>query len=98
MEDVKRLAAEARQNLIWLSRAKIDEDRYAKAVKLYTDGKPEEALALLNSPLNIKRGYLDEVRLKERILRETQSDQSGNIERIMLDAIQKEDADKWMRR
>jgi len=98
LEDVLRMSSKARQNLIWLSRAKIDEDRYAKAVKLYTEGKPEEALALLNSPLNIKRNYLDEIRLKERIIRETQPDQFENIERIMLEAIQKEDADKWLRR
>jgi hypothetical protein len=90
--------SEVRGNLYWMSRAKIDEDRYAKAVKLYTEGQPEAALALLNSPLNIKRNYLEEVRLKERIISETQPDQFGNIERIMLEAIQKEDADKWFRR
>jgi type II secretory pathway component GspD/PulD (secretin) len=98
MEDIMRLNQEARQNLIWLSRAKIDEDRYAKAVKLYTDGQPEAALCLLNSPLNVKRSYLDETRLKERIIRETQPDQVQNIERIMLRAIEKEESDKWLRR
>lgn len=98
MEDVLRLNQEARDNLIWMSRAKIDEDRYAKAVKLYSDGRPEEALALLNSPLNIDRSYLEEVRLKERIIRETQPDQVQNIERIMLRTIEKEESDKWFRR
>lgn len=97
LEDVLRINSEARGNLIWLSRAKIDEDRYAKAVKLYTEGQPEEALALLNGPLNVKRNYLDEVRLKERIIKETQPEQFDTIERIMLEAIQAEDADKWFR-
>ncbi|MEN8126311.1 MAG: hypothetical protein ABFR90_00735 [Planctomycetota bacterium] len=97
LADVLRINSEMRNNLIWLSRAKIDEDRYAKAVKLYSEGWPEEALALLNSPLNIKRDYLDEVRLKERIIQETQPDQFDNIERIMLEKIQKEDSDKWFR-
>ncbi len=98
LEDVLRLNSEARGNLYWMSRAKIDEDRYAKAVKLYAEGQPEAALCLLNSPLNIKRNFLDETRLKERIIRETQPDQFDNIERIMLEAIQKEDSDKWLRR
>ena len=58
-------------------------------LRLYTEGQPEEALAILNSPFNIKRNYLDEVRLKERIIRETQPEQVQNIERIMLEAIRK---------
>ena len=98
LEDAFRLNQQARDNLIWMSRAKIDEDRYAKAVKLYTEGQSDAALALLNSPLDIKRSYLDEVRLKERIIRESQPEQVGNIERIMLRAIEKEESDKWLRR
>jgi len=98
LQDVLRMEDEIRGNLYWMSRARIDEGRYAKAVKLYTEGQPEAALALLNSPLNIKRNYLDEVRLKERIIRETQPDQFDSIERIMLETIQKEDSDKWFRR
>ncbi|MHC5001204.1 MAG: type II secretion system protein GspD, partial [Planctomycetota bacterium] len=98
MEDVLRMNQEMRQNLIWLSRAKLDEMRYADAVELYTNGQPEAALAKLNSPLNIKRNYLEEVRLKERIIRETQPEQVQNIERIMLRAIEREESDKWFRR
>ncbi|MHC5161822.1 MAG: type II secretion system protein GspD [Planctomycetota bacterium] len=98
MEDVLRINQEARQNLLWLSRAKLDEMRYADAVELYTNGQPEAALAKLNSPLNIKRNYLEEVRLKERIIRETQPEEFQNIERIMLRAIEKEESDKWFRR
>jgi type II secretory pathway component GspD/PulD (secretin) len=98
LEDVLRLNNEARQNLIWLSRARLDECRYADAVKLYTNGEPEKALAKLNSPFNINRTYLDETRLKERIIRETQPDQVQNIQRIMLRTIEKEESDKWFRR
>jgi type II secretory pathway component GspD/PulD (secretin) len=98
MEDVLRMNHEMRQNLIWLSRAKLDEMRYADAVELYTNGQPEAALAKLNSPFNIKRNYLEEIRLKERIIHETQPEQVQNIERIMLRAIEKEESDKWFRR
>jgi type II secretory pathway component GspD/PulD (secretin) len=98
MEDVLRMNQEMRQNLIWLSRARLDERRYADAVRLYTNGEPQKALAKLNSPFNINRNYLEEIRLKERIIRETQPEQVQNIERIMLRAIEKEESDKWFRR
>lgn len=98
MEDALRLANQARQNLYWMSRAKIDEDRYARAVKLYGEGQPEAALAALDCPYEIDRTYLDKVRLKERILRETQPEQYEQLERIMLRNIEKEESGKWFRR
>ncbi|MHC4291418.1 MAG: type II secretion system protein GspD [Planctomycetota bacterium] len=98
LEDALRLSNEVRQNITWLSRARLDEARYADAVELYTNGKPEKALAKLNSLFNIQRSYLDQVRLKERIIRETQPDQVQDIERIMLRTIEKEESDKWFRR
>ncbi len=99
MSDVMRLAYDARKNITWMSRARIEEDRYAQAVELYTEGQPEAALALLNCEYSdMDRGYLDELRLKERIIRETQPDQVGKIEQIMLRAIEKEESGKWLRR
>ncbi len=99
MNDVMRLAYDARKNITWMSRARIEEDRYAQAVKLYTEGQPEAALSLLNCEYSdMDRGYLDELRLKERIIRETQPDQADKIEQIMLRAIEKEESGKWIRR
>lgn len=99
MKDVMRLAYDARKNITWMSRARIEEDRYAKAVGLYTNGQPEAALALLNCQYNdMDRGYLDELRLKERIIRETQPGQVDQIEQIMLRALEKEESGKWIRR
>ncbi|MCE5186323.1 MAG: hypothetical protein LLF76_09385 [Planctomycetaceae bacterium] len=98
MEDVLRLANQTRQNLYWMSRDKLDEDRYARAVKLYSEGQPDAALAALDCPYEIDRTYLDKVRLKERILRETQPEQYNQLERIMLRTIEKEESGKWFRR
>jgi type II secretory pathway component GspD/PulD (secretin) len=98
MEDVLRITNEARKNLYWMSRAKIDEDRYSKAVKLYTEGNAEAALTALDCPYEIDRTYLDKIRLKERIIRETQPEEADQIERLMLQAIEKEESGKWMRR
>ena len=97
LQDIKRLNYEARSNLIWMSRAKIDEDRYAKAVKLYTDGQLQAALAALDCPYEIDRTYLEKIRLKERIIRQLQPEQETQVERLMLQKIEEEDSDKWMR-
>jgi type IV pilus assembly protein PilQ len=97
MQDVLRLNYEARKNLIWMSRAKIDEDRYAKAVELYTDGQLKAALAVLDCPYEIDRTYLDKIRLKERIIREMHPE-DYRIQRLMLQAIGHEESIMWFRR
>ncbi len=99
MKDVMRLAYDARKNITWMSRTRIEEDRYAEAVRLYTNGQPRAALALLNCWYSdLDRGYLDELRLKERIIRETQPDQVDQIEQIMLHQLEREESGKWLRR
>jgi len=100
MEDVERLTYQARQNLSWMSRARLDEMRYAKAVKLYNEGNKEAALAELDGYKywDADRNYLDATRLRERIIRETQPDQVDQIERIMLGNLEKEESGKWQRR
>jgi hypothetical protein len=41
---------------------------------------------------------MEALRLKERIIRETASDDAATIERIMLDVIEREESSKWLRR
>jgi type IV pilus assembly protein PilQ len=100
LEDVRRLAYNARQNLTWMSRAKLDEQRYAKAVALYDQGNLDGALAELETQevWGIDRNYLDPLRLKEKIIREKQPDKINQMERIMLGSLEKEESSKWMRR
>jgi predicted Zn-dependent protease len=80
-----------------MSRAKIDEDRYARAVRYYMDGEYDCALMELNNDLSIDRNYLEKARLQERILRESQPQQLDQLERIMLQKIEKEESYKWFR-
>jgi len=100
LEDVRRLAYNARANLSWLNRVRLDEQRYAKAVKYYDEGNYDAALAELDGQLeySIDRNYLDPLRLKERILQEKQPEKFGQLERIMLGNIEKEQSGKWLRR
>ncbi|HOQ04075.1 MAG TPA: hypothetical protein PKY88_02525 [Anaerohalosphaeraceae bacterium] len=97
LADVQRLAHEARSNLYWMSRVKIDEDRYARAVQYYLNGDYDAATAELNNILTIHRNYLEAVRLRERILRETQPQAAEQMERLMLQKIEREESGKWFR-
>ncbi len=100
MQDVERLAYNARQNITWLSRAKWDEKRYANAVKLYDQGNDQAALAELDGYWfwDADRNNLDAIRLKESIIRRQQPDKVNQIERIMVGNLEKEQSGKWQRR
>jgi type II secretory pathway component GspD/PulD (secretin) len=97
-DDVGRKRYGARMGLQWIGRARLAEDRYTEAVKHYTDGDSQAALLEVSSALEIRPTYLEALRLKERIISETAPDDVTMIERIMLDVIEREEADKWLRR
>lgn len=97
LADVQRLSHEARSNLYWMSRVKIDEDRYARAVQYYLNGEYDAAMSELNNILTIHRNYLEAIRLRERIVRETQPQAAQQMERLMLQKIEREESGKWFR-
>jgi type II secretory pathway component GspD/PulD (secretin) len=99
LEDVYRLAYNARKDIHWMSRSRYAEERYNRAVREYSAGNYAAALAELNGPYAITpRNHLDAIRLRERILRETQPNQADSLERVMLKKIEKEESGKWLRR
>lgn len=97
LADVQRLAHEARSNLYWMNRVKIDEDRYVRAVQNYLNGDYDAAMTELNNLLTIHRNYLEAIRLRERIIRETQPQASQQMERLMLQKLEREESGKWFR-
>ncbi len=98
MDDVRSKRFGAKEELQWISRARLVEDNYAKAVEYYLEGNNEAALFKLNWALETRPTYLEAMRLKERIIGETAPDDVTMIERIMLDVIEREEANKWLRR
>jgi hypothetical protein len=84
--------------LQWTGRARLAEDRYTEAVKHYIEGDNETALEKLNYVLELRPTYLEAIRLKDRIIGETPTDDAKIIERVMLDVIEREEANKWIRR
>jgi type II secretory pathway component GspD/PulD (secretin) len=96
--DISRIVHGSRKRISSISRVRIYEDCYAKAVEYYLKGKKKAALNELNWALAARPTYLEALRLKERIIRETAPDGAATIERIMLNVIEREESSKWLRR
>ncbi|MHC5061729.1 MAG: type II secretion system protein GspD [Planctomycetota bacterium] len=96
--DLERKRLGARDRLHFLTATRLADDSYSKAVSLYSDGDSAEALAELCWTLTMRPTYLEALRLRERIVRETSPDNTDAIERIMLGAIEREETQNWLRR
>ncbi len=96
-EGVSRLSHAIRKSIHGLSRVHWAEARYRRAVAEYNAGNYNAAMEALVCPYEISpRTHLDAIRLRERILRETQPEHT--LERIMLENLEKEQSGKWLRR
>ncbi len=96
--DVSRKRLGAKDVLQWIDRSRLAEDRYAKAVSLYSQNDSISAMKELNSALNLRPTYLEAIRLKERIIAESSPAEAEKLERIMLEAVESEDTAKWHRK
>jgi len=97
-DDVRRKRFGAKEELQWAGKARLVEDRYAKAARYYVEGDTEAAMKELECVLELRPSYLEAIRLKEKIIAETNPDELDMIERILLGDIEREDSDKWLRR
>jgi type II secretory pathway component GspD/PulD (secretin) len=96
--DVGRKRIGLRKSLQWANRTRIAEDRYKNAVGYYARGKNKKALNELNWALSVRPDYIEALRLKERIIRETVPNGLCNLERVMLEVIDREESRNWLRR
>ncbi len=97
-EDVRRKRFGAKDELQSISRAKMAEDRYAKAARCHIEGDNESATKELSVALRLRPAYLEAIRLKEKILAETDPGEAKKLERIILEDIDLKEAPKWIRR
>jgi type IV pilus assembly protein PilQ len=95
--DVERKRLGARKGLHWAGVGRISEESYTKAVALYSAGDTTGALRELNWTLHLRETYMEALRLRERIIRETYDHDADVIERIMIGAIEREDTRMWIR-
>jgi len=97
-DDISRKQAGAKDGLNPISRRKMAEDHYAKAVRSRKEGDSLSAMKELCAALRLRPTYLEAIRLKERILAESSPDEVEKLERIMLEDVDQKEAPKWRRR
>jgi type IV pilus assembly protein PilQ len=98
VDDIRRKRFGARDELQWIGRTRLAEDRYAKAARCYIEGDTESAMWELGIALELRPTYLEAIRLKEKIIQETDPDASRNIDRIMLEDFEQKDSERFLRR
>ena len=96
-EDIRRKRFGAKDELQWIGRARLAEDHYASAARYYLEGDNESAMKDLDIALTLRPAYLEAIRLKERIIGETEPGAEKKIERKVIEAVEQEDLDKWLR-
>ena len=97
-DDISRIVEGSRKRISSISRIRIYEDSYAKAVTYYADKEYDKALGELNWIIGFRPDALEAVQLKEKILAEVRPDKYNALERIMLNQIRKEQDVMWKRR
>jgi type II secretory pathway component GspD/PulD (secretin) len=97
-DDVRRKRFGARDELQWIGRARLAEDRYAWAARYYIEGDNDSAMRELDIVLEIRPTYLEAIRLKEKIIHETDPTADLNIDRIMLEDFERKDSERFERK
>jgi len=98
IDDIRHKRAGAKEELQPLSRAKRAEECYAQAAKYYLEGDNEAAIGQLDDAIWLRPTYLEALRLKERIIKETSPEDARSIESIIIESVERKDSETWLRR
>jgi type II secretory pathway component GspD/PulD (secretin) len=96
-DDVRRKREGALDALQPLQVAKLAEDAYARAAKYYLEGDTEKAVYNLKCALMLRPTYLEALRLRERIVAETDPEQLKRFDSMVMQKVDEQDAENWMR-
>ncbi len=96
-EDIRRKRAGAIDSLQGVDSAKWAEDAYARAAKNYLEGDIEKAVFNLKLALMIRPTYLEALRLRERIIAETDPEQFRRLDSIAGQKIEEQQPGPWSR-
>ncbi len=98
VQDIMLKRDAARDGLEAIDSAKIAEEAYAKAAKCYLEGDTGKALFYLKISLWARPTYLEALRLRERIIAETDPEQFKRLDMIATEEVGKQDTEGWSRR
>jgi type IV pilus assembly protein PilQ len=97
LADIQLKREGAKSSLEAIDSAKIAEVAYAKAAKCYLEGDTGKALCNLKIALWARPTYLEALRLRERIIAETDPEQFKQLDRIAEQEVGKQDLENWSR-
>jgi type IV pilus assembly protein PilQ len=98
VEDIRLKREAATDNLEMIDSARIAPEAYAAAAKCYLEGDLEHAVFYLRIALKVRPTYLEALRLRERIIAETDPEEFKRLDSIAEQEVGKQDAENWLRR
>jgi type IV pilus assembly protein PilQ len=98
IEDFRLKRAGALDGLEGIDSARIAEETYANAAKCYLEGNTGKALFYLKIALLARPTYLEALRLRERIIAETDPEQFKRLDSIATEEVGKQSTEGWVRR
>ncbi len=97
-DDVRMKMDGAKRGMQAIDRARLAEDAYARAAKYYLEGDVDSAMYNVKVALMMRPTYLEALRLRERIVVETDPEELKRIDSIVQQAIDQQEASNWKRR
>ncbi|RPJ37475.1 MAG: type II and III secretion system protein [Planctomycetaceae bacterium] len=97
MDDVRLKREGAKQSLLGIDAGRLAEDAYARAAKNYLEGNTEEALFNVSFALMNRPTYLEALRLRERIVAETDPEELKRMNSVVVEKLDQQEAPNWRR-
>jgi type IV pilus assembly protein PilQ len=96
--DIRRKRESATDSLQFIDRARIAEEAYATAARAYLEGDLETAMFNVRLALQMRPTYLEALRLRERIVAETDPEEFKRLDSIVKEKLDQQEAENWLRR
>ncbi|MEN6578124.1 MAG: hypothetical protein ABFD90_17400 [Phycisphaerales bacterium] len=94
VEDTRRVFEGANNGLMGIDNIKLADDAYARASRCYLEGDVEKAMFNLKIALTLRPTYLEALRLRERIIAETDPEQFRRLDSIATEKVEELQAEK----
>jgi len=98
IDDIRLKREGAKEALQAIDRTRLADDAYARGAKYYIEGDIEKAMYNLKIALMMRPTYLEALRLRERIIAETDPEEFKRIDSIIMEEIDAQESENWVRR
>jgi type IV pilus assembly protein PilQ len=97
LDDIRVQREAAKDGLLGIDRGKLAEGAYARAAKDYLEGDTQNALFNVKFALMMRPTYLEALRLRERIVAETDPEEFKRMDSIAVERLDEQEAPNWRR-